>query len=136
MWRLVGVAVGVGALLGCGNACSYWERCGDDATLLVCGAGVDQQFGRTVHEYPCGEANPICVEEGDAHAACVAATTCDTSEPARCDGTTLTTCGEAFGAFAGSLEGPYLVVTDCVALMGEGATCETSDDGTARCQAP
>lgn len=38
---------------GCGNACSYFEQCANDTTLLQCGEGVDQMFGRKERKEPC-----------------------------------------------------------------------------------
>lgn len=120
-------------LYGCGNECSYFEQCADEATLLQCGGGVDQMVGRKVSEVACDADNPICVAEGDDHAACVAATTCDASVPSRCDGTKLVSCGAVSTVLSGMLEGPYETVVDCVAVIGEAGTCVEAD-GAASCQ--
>lgn len=118
---------------GCGNECVYFEQCADEGTLLECGAGVDQMFGRKVSSAPCDEENPICVSEDEDHAACVAAETCDTSAPSRCNGTKLVTCGEVYTRFGATLTGPYETVVDCVDVIGEAGTCVEAD-GVAGCQ--
>lgn len=114
---------------GCGNECSYFEQCADESTLLKCGGGVDQMFGRKIAEVACDTANPICVSEDDDHAACVAATTCDSTVPQRCDGSTLIQCGTVSTVLGGELVGPYETAVDCVALYGESSTCVESEGG-------
>ena len=126
----LGVLVG---LAGCGNECTYFEQCDGDSTLLQCGSGVDQMFGRKVQSVPCDEDNPVCVAEGDDHAACVSATTCDPSIPAYCDGDKLVQCGEVYTVLGGTMEGPYETIADCAVLYQEGGTCVTTSDG-ATCQ--
>ena len=121
------------ALNGCGNECVYFEQCADDATLLQCGGGVDQMFGRKVQTLPCDEDNPVCVAEDEDHAACVAATACDASVPTRCDGTKLISCGAVSTNLNGTLTGPYETVVDCLDVIGEAGTCVEAD-GVASCQ--
>lgn len=114
---------------GCGNECSYFEQCADESTLLQCGGGADQIVGRKATEVPCDENNPVCVADGEDHAACVAATACDASVPSRCDGTKLVTCGPVNTVLSGTLEGPYETVVDCVDVIGEAGTCVEADGG-------
>ena len=128
------IATALVSLVGCGNECSYFEQCADDATLLQCGEGVDQMFGRKPDAIACDTANPICVSEDDSHAACVAATTCDAAVPLRCDGTKLVSCGAVSTALGGELVGPYETVVDCAEVLGATGTCVTTDTG-AGCQA-
>lgn len=118
---------------GCSNECVYFEQCSSASTLLQCGEGVDQVAGRKVSEIPCDEDNPVCVSEGEDHAACVAATTCDAGVPSRCDGTWLLTCGAVSTALGGTLEGPYETAVDCAQGFGEAGTCVEAD-GVASCQ--
>lgn len=132
--RIILTLSALAALAGCGNECVYFEQCDGESTLLQCGAGVDQMFGRKVTSVPCDEDNPICVAEGDDHAACVSATTCDPSISAYCDGDKLVQCGEVYTVLGGTMEGPYETVADCTLLYDANATCVTTATG-ATCQA-
>lgn len=59
------------ASLACGNECGFLERC-NGSVLEVCG-GPDQMFGRSVTEYPCDDANPVCEEFEGGEAICTRA---------------------------------------------------------------
>jgi len=131
---LVALPLGLGLLgPGCMNECRYFEQCADDSTLLQCGEGVDHMVGRKEKEVPCDELNPVCVAPSDDHAACVSAESC-AEEGARCDGTVLVSCGEAYTVFHAVLAGPYEQKIDC-ADLGEAYTCAETADG-ASCEAP
>lgn len=113
-------------LHACGNECSYFEACDGD-TLLVCGDGVDQQFGRKVYEVPCEAPNPVCVATSDEHAVCaVGADPCESDAAATCDGDVLLACVHVLQTFAvedGSLVDDVWLTqgTDCSA---DGRTCD------------
>ncbi|HNC97656.1 MAG TPA: hypothetical protein PKY30_08770 [Myxococcota bacterium] len=116
-------------LFACFNDCSYFETC-DGNTLLVCGEGPDQSFGRKENPVECEGANPVCVEVGEQNATCAANSgVCDEGTADRCQGDVLVVC-ELFQSPLGLLgAGSDVFVStgrDCAA---EGLSC-TVDEST------
>ena len=116
-------------LIACNNDCSFTERCDGDV-LQVCGSGVDQMFGREVHETPCADLNPVCVEIDASNAMCAAdpATPCDIDTfDATCDGDVLTACSGVQYTESLEYDTAYVVMSDCASA---GYAC---DETTGTC---
>lgn len=115
---------------GCGNECSFHERCAG-AVREICGEA-DQVVGREVERVPCEAPSGVCVEVEDA-TLCVEepAKTCErkTYAPA-CEGDLLRTCEGV--DFTEPVDFPthYVVATDCAA---EGKKCSVAS-GRAQCE--
>lgn len=123
----------IALLIACGNECSFYESCDGD-TLLVCGSGPDQSFGRTVHEIPCTSPNEVCVPVGDSNAGCAAsADTCE-GTASSCDGDVLTECApfeSTLGLYGDGSDVSLTTSTDCAAIE---ETCIVDDaTGAAGC---
>ncbi len=127
MYRVSAVLLALAAVLfvtGCGsNQCDFHERCSGNVRQ-VCGDGPDQMVGREVHEFPCADPNPVCVEINDGSstaAQCVQAadSTCEASTFAQsCQDQTAIRC-----------QNGYTVAEDC---SSDGPDCAMVD-GNARC---
>ena len=85
------------ATQACDNDCSYDTQC-DGNTLLTCGEGPDQMFGRRVHPVACPDSNPICIETSDSEALCVHSNKerCDhQKDNPKCEGTYPLQCDQS-----------------------------------------
>jgi hypothetical protein len=91
------VALALTAIAGC-NDCDFWAYC-EGNVRVVCGAGVDQQIGRSVQRIPCEAPNPVCVA-GGREAVCVrsAEARCPFPSPQRCEGNRKISCEPVAGA--------------------------------------
>ena len=121
------------ALLVACNDCSYFETCDGD-TLMVCGSGADQQFGRTENPFPCTAPNDVCLPVGTSNATCASSEETCTAESSTCDGDVLVECApfdSPLGLYGDGSEVFVETSTDCAASE---TTCVADDvAGTASC---
>lgn len=84
----------IGALSSACNECDYWQQCGEEpGELLVCGEGIDQQFGRTPRSITCPSPNATCVDVTDTYGACAfSQAPCAENAAPRCEGDVLVRC--------------------------------------------
>lgn len=106
------------ALAGCGNDCSYTEKCDGDL-MMTCGEGPDQFFNRSEHAFDCSEAyiNGICVKIDSSHVTCASEplTGCDqrSFEPWCDDEAVLVTCNGVWYAEEVDYQTSYLGYVEC-----------------------
>jgi hypothetical protein len=114
-------------LFGCFNDCSYFETC-EGNTLLVCGEGPDQSFGRKENAVQCADANPVCVAVGEQNATCAAgAGFCEEGTVDRCEGDVLVVC-DPFQSPLGLMgEGSDVFVSNGQDCAADGLGCAVDE---------